>query len=112
MKIYDNPVGVLTNNPPFNYQMFNLNNYMQLAVENRSNTFSENLGTESVQAGEWDGMGLPGDLSSLVKICAGGLCKNELSVRGFRRRKCKPVFPHSWQRRPAERLLQAGRRQV
>ena len=32
MKIYDNPVGVLTNNPPFNYQMFNLNNYMQLAV--------------------------------------------------------------------------------
>ena len=29
--IYDNPVGVLTNNPPFDKQMFNLNNYMHLS---------------------------------------------------------------------------------
>ena len=63
MKIYDNPVGVLTNNPPFNYQMFNLNNYMQLAVENRSNTFSENLELNQYSRG-MGGMGLPGDLSS------------------------------------------------
>ena len=63
MKIYDNPVGVLTNNPPFNYQMFNLNNYMQLAVENRSNTFSENLKLNQYSRG-MGGMGLPGDLSS------------------------------------------------
>ncbi|MCQ4504493.1 linear amide C-N hydrolase, partial [Vibrio parahaemolyticus] len=27
LKIYNNPVGVLTNNPPFDYQLFNLNNY-------------------------------------------------------------------------------------
>ena len=63
MKIYDNPVGVLTNNPPFNYQMFNLNNYMQLAVENRSNTFSENLKLNQYSRG-MGGMGMPGDLSS------------------------------------------------
>ena len=63
IKIYDNPVGVLTNNPPFNYQMFNLNNYMQLAVENRSNTFSENLELNQYSRG-MGGMGLPGDLSS------------------------------------------------
>ena len=61
--MYDNPVGVLTNNPPFNYQMFNLNNYMQLAVENRSNTFSENLKLNQYSRG-MGGMGLPGDLSS------------------------------------------------
>ena len=30
LKIYDNPVGILTNNPPFESQMFNLNNYMSL----------------------------------------------------------------------------------
>ena len=92
MKVYDNPVGVLTNNPPFDYQMFNLNNYMQLAVENRSNTFSENLKLNQYSRG-MGGMGLPGRSLLPVKICAGGLCKNELSVRGFRRRKCKPVFP-------------------
>ncbi|OKZ58102.1 MAG: choloylglycine hydrolase, partial [Clostridiales bacterium 44_9] len=47
----------------FNYQMFNLNNYMQLAVENRSNTFSENLKLNQYSRG-MGGMGLPGDLSS------------------------------------------------
>ena len=46
----------------FNYQMFNLNNYMQLAVENRSNTFSENLKLNQYSRG-MGGMGLPGDLS-------------------------------------------------
>ena len=30
IKIYDNPVGVLTNNPPFDKQLFNLNNYQYL----------------------------------------------------------------------------------
>ena len=28
LMIYDNPIGVLTNNPPFPQQMFQLNNYM------------------------------------------------------------------------------------
>ena len=28
LHIYDNPVGVLTNNPPFPQQMFQLNNYI------------------------------------------------------------------------------------
>lgn len=63
MKVYDNPVGVLTNNPPFDYQMFNLNNYMHLAVENRSNTFSGELNLNAYSRG-MGGMGLPGDLSS------------------------------------------------
>ena len=30
MMLYDNPLGVLTNNPPFPLQMFSLNNYMRL----------------------------------------------------------------------------------
>ena len=32
LHIYDNPVGVLTNNPPFPQQMFQLNNYMYLII--------------------------------------------------------------------------------
>lgn len=31
IKVYNNPVGVLTNNPPFDKQLFNLNNYMSLS---------------------------------------------------------------------------------
>lgn len=63
LKIYENPVGVLTNNPPFNYQMFNLNNYLHLSAENRSNTFSKDVALNQYSRG-MGAMGLPGDLSS------------------------------------------------
>ena len=63
IKIYDNPVGVLTNNPPFDCQLFNLNNYMHLSVENKSNTFSKDLVLKQYSRG-MGAIGLPGDLSS------------------------------------------------
>ena len=65
--IYDNPVGVLTNNPPFDKQMFNLNNYMHLSSKNPQNTFAENLRLDSYSRG-MGGLGLPGDLSSLSRF--------------------------------------------
>ena len=34
LKIYENPVGVLANNPSFDKQLFNLNNYMFLILYN------------------------------------------------------------------------------
>ncbi len=39
LHIYDNPVGVLTNNPSFDYQLFNLNNYRVLSSETPKNNF-------------------------------------------------------------------------
>lgn len=63
MHIYDNPAGVLTNNPPFPEQMFNLNNYMHLSPSSPKNTFSDKLGLHCYSRG-MGGMGLPGDLSS------------------------------------------------
>lgn len=63
LKIYDNPVGVLTNNPTFDIQMFQLNNYMHLSVKNPSNYFCECLNLENYSRG-MGAMGLPGDLSS------------------------------------------------
>ena len=35
LKVYDNPAGVLTNNPPFEQQMFLLNQYMHLSPNSR-----------------------------------------------------------------------------
>ncbi|HAS56446.1 MAG TPA: choloylglycine hydrolase [Firmicutes bacterium] len=63
MKIYDNPIGVLTNNPPFNMQLFNLNNYMGLSKQDPKNTFSKKLKLNTYSRG-MGGLGLPGDLSS------------------------------------------------
>ncbi|MCM1329319.1 MAG: choloylglycine hydrolase [Ruminococcus sp.] len=63
VKVYDNPALVLTNNPPFDMQMANLNNYMGLSVRNPENTFSENIPLNCYSRG-MGAMGLPGDLSS------------------------------------------------
>lgn len=63
IRIYDNPVGVLTNNPPFDEQMFNLNNYMHLSAKNPENTFSDKLTLKCYSRG-MGALGLPGDLSS------------------------------------------------
>lgn len=40
LQIYENPVGVLTNNPPFPQQLFALNNYMHLSPRQPENTFA------------------------------------------------------------------------
>lgn len=63
IKIYDNPVGVLTNNPSFEKQMFNLNNYQHLSSKNLINTFAKDLDLKAYSRG-MGGIGLPGDLSS------------------------------------------------
>lgn len=63
LKIYDNPVGVLTNNPPFDEQMFALKNYMHLSAKSPANTFAPGLELTPYSRG-MGGLGLPGDLSS------------------------------------------------
>ncbi len=63
LKIYDNPVGVLTNNPPFDEQMFMLNNYMHLSPKSPENRFSDKLDLKTYSRG-MGALGLPGDLSS------------------------------------------------
>ena len=44
-KIHYNPVGVLTNNPPFEYHMLNLNNYMSISRDEPLNNFSDKIQT-------------------------------------------------------------------
>jgi choloylglycine hydrolase len=63
LKLYDNPVGVLTNNPTFDIQLFNLNNFMHLSRYSPSNTFSDAIKFDVYSRG-MGALGLPGDLSS------------------------------------------------
>ena len=63
LQVYDNPVGVLTNNPPFDMQMFALNNYAGLSSRQPDNTFADKLKLNAYSRG-MGAMGLPGDLSS------------------------------------------------
>lgn len=63
IRIYENPVGVLTNNPPFESQLFQLNNYMALSTCPPQNTFCKTLPLKTYSRG-MGAIGLPGDLSS------------------------------------------------
>lgn len=67
MTVTDNPVGVLTNNPVFKRQLFNLNNYMTLSAKPPKNLFSEALDLKPYSRG-MGAMGLPGDMSSMSRF--------------------------------------------
>lgn len=63
LKVYDNPAGVMTNNPPFDQQMHNLSNFMNLSPKSPENRFSSKLPLSCYSRG-MGALGLPGDLSS------------------------------------------------
>ncbi len=63
LTVYDNPVGVLTNNPPFQYHMLHLSTFMSLSPYPAENKFSDELALKPFSRGT-GAMGLPGDCSS------------------------------------------------
>lgn len=77
IKIYTNPVGVLTNNPTFNYHLLNLNNYMQLTCDEPQNSFggqNTNLKLQTYSRG-MGAIGLPGDYSSASRFVKAAFVK-------------------------------------
>ena len=63
LRLYDNPVGVLTNEPPFPYHMTNLRNYLHVTNEEAVNRLAPFLPLKPYSRG-MGGIGIPGDLSS------------------------------------------------
>lgn len=62
MRVYDNPVHVMTNNPPFDFHLNNLRQYMGVTSAYAENRFADSLPLTSFGNG-LGGFGLPGDLS-------------------------------------------------
>ncbi|MCD7871924.1 MAG: choloylglycine hydrolase [Clostridiales bacterium] len=75
LKISVNDVGVLTNDPVFDYQMFNLNNYISLSSEAPENTFSTDLRLSAYSCG-MGALGLPGDNSSVSRFVRAAFIKS------------------------------------
>lgn len=79
--IYDNPVGILTNNPPFDYHMHNLKNYLHLSSAEPVNRFAPQIQLLPYSRG-MGAYGLPGDLSSASRFVKAAYTKlNSLSDR-------------------------------
>ena len=74
LKIYENPFGVLTNNPPFDYHRTNMNNYMNLTAEYPSSRFAAHKAGEKTRlplkpySQGMGALGLPGDTSSASRF--------------------------------------------
>lgn len=92
LKIYDNPVGVLANNPPFDKQLFNLNNYMHLTPRTPENTFAKGLELNRYSRG-LGSLGLPGDLSSQSRFVRAAFVKMN-SVSGDSEKESVSQFFH------------------
>jgi len=81
LHVYENPVGVLTNNPPFPYHMTHLCDYMNLTAANRENRF-KSVPLQPYSKG-MGAIGLPGDLSSASRFVRAAFVKlNSVSGSG------------------------------
>lgn len=92
LEIYDNPVGVLTNNPPFKEQMSRLNDYMYLSPKHPENRFSKKLSLSPYSRG-MGAIGLPGDLSSQSRFVRAAFVKMN-SVSGDSENESVSQFFH------------------
>ena len=92
LRVYDNPVGVLTNNPPFHQQLFRLNDFMHLSPQKPENGFSRKLKLEPYSRG-MGALGLPGDVSSQSRFIRAAFVK-ENSVAGASEAESVSQFFH------------------
>ncbi len=74
IKVYDNPIGVLTNNPPFDFHMNNLCNYLNLTSEEPANRFASQYVLKPYSRG-MGAIGLPGDASSSSRFVRAAFVK-------------------------------------
>lgn len=67
LRLYENPVGVLTNNPPFPFQLDRLRDYRSLSPSPAPSRFMPGTEMHAYSRG-LEGIGLPGDFSSASRF--------------------------------------------
>lgn len=74
LKLYENPFGVLTNNPPFPFHLMNMQQYLNLTAKVPENRFAESMGLKPFGQG-MGGIGLPGDASPASRFVRAAFLK-------------------------------------
>ena len=90
--VYKNPFGVLTNNPPFEFHLENINNYMGLCEGFAENRLSKRVKLDNYSLG-MGALGLPGDFSSASRFVKAVFVK-EKSQFGKSEKECVNQFFH------------------
>ena len=92
MRVFDNPYGVLTNNPSFDFHLMNMNNYMSLHEGAAENSLVSRVPLENYSLG-LGALGLPGDFSSASRFVKTVFVK-EKSVCGDSEKESVNQFFH------------------
>ena len=92
LRIHENPTHVLTNEPPFRVQMWNLCNYLGLSAQPSVNRFAPEVDLRAISRG-MGAMGLPGDLSSQSRFVRAAFVRLN-PVCGDSERECVSHFFH------------------
>ena len=79
--VYDDPYGVLTNNPPFPFHCENIQQYMGLHEGLEENRFSAKLPLENISLG-FGAVGLPGDFSAISRFVKAVFVKEKIESDG------------------------------
>lgn len=91
MHVYDNPYGVLTNNPPFGYHLHNINNYQSLHEGAATNSLNTTLPLENYSLG-MGAMHLPGDFSSASRFVKAVFVKEKSICDGSEKESVNQFF--------------------
>lgn len=91
LKVYDNPYGVLTNNPTFDYHMMNMNNYMHLHEGPSTNQLSNQYTFDNYSLG-LGAFGLPGDFSSTSRFVRATYVKSKSVVKESEKENVNQFF--------------------
>ncbi len=76
--VYDNPVGVLTNNPPFDYHLLHLTEFLQMRDTPPENHLCSSTPLQPYSRG-MGAIGLPGDYSSASRFVRAAFVKQHLA---------------------------------
>ena len=79
LHLYPNPIGVLTNEPPFPWHATNLCNFMGVSAADRQNSFAPPLALKPFSRG-MGGLGLPGDYSSQSRFVRAAFVLHNLAA--------------------------------
>ena len=91
VKIYENPVGVLTNNPPFLSMLDYLSNFISLDTEEIT---ERTLGNTSIRSGTrgLGAVGLPGDLTSPSRFVRASFIKSHITAKEGKESEISAAF--------------------
>ena len=91
IEVTDNPIGVLTNNPPFSYHLNNLSNYMNLTPKQPIDRFCRKAHLKPYSLG-MGAIGLPGDFSSASRFIRCAFIKEHAKFGNTEQEKASQIF--------------------